>query len=200
MESDAEVILASGNDPQQFTAIFDRHFDAIYRYIRRRIGELDADDLTAETFTVAFSARGRYDARRPNALPWLYGIATNLVRHHRRSEERRLQAYARAPVGVVEADLDAAMDRMEASAAVPALIDALLRLRRDDRDVLLLFAWADLSYQEIAEALGTPIGTVRSRLNRARRIVRELLGADGQYQDDKGVPMHSAMEGSNGRD
>jgi RNA polymerase sigma-70 factor (ECF subfamily) len=186
--TDAEIIRASQADPRLFAAIFDRHFDAIYRYLRRRVGESLADDLAAETFTTAFAVRGKYDLRREDARPWLYGIASNLLRHHYRREERQLRAYARTGVDPVQADLDEVLDRVDAATAGPRLARALASLDRRDRDVLLLYAWADLSYQDIADALGIPPGTVRSRLHRARRIVRELLGDIGQYLDRDGCP------------
>lgn len=176
-----------------FAAVFDRHYDAVHRYLARRVGSDLADDLAAETFTSAFDVRHRYDAAHPDARPWLFGIATNLLRHHHRGEARRLRAYARLDrpadpdggFGGVEARLDAGL-------AGPAIADALTRLSAGDRDVLLLFAWADLRYEEIAVALRIPIGTVRSRLHRARRRVRELLGDSGQYLS--GIPLTEALD------
>lgn len=151
-----------------------------------------ADDLASETFVVAFRRRATYDRSRPDARPWLFGIATHLLRHHYRTERRKLAAYAKTgvdPVVASDPGFDAAEDRAQAKALGPALARALAPLRPGDRDALLLLAWADLSYQEIAEALGIPIGTVRSRLARARRQVRELLGADGQLVDGEAVSL-----------
>jgi RNA polymerase sigma factor (sigma-70 family) len=180
--SDAQIIVASRVEPLAFAAVFDRHYDAVHRYLARRVGSDLADDLAAETFTTAFDVRRRYDTAHPDARPWLFGIATNLLRHHRRGEARRLRAYARLDrpadpdggFGGVEARLDARRAR-------PAIVDALAHLSVGERDVLLLFAWADLRYEEIAVALRIPVGTVRSRLHRARHRVRELLGESGQY-------------------
>ena len=191
--SDAQIIAASRVEPLVFAAVFDRHYDAVHRYLARRVGLDLADDLAAETFTTAFDVRRRYDTARPDARPWLFGIATNLLRHHHRGEARRLRAYARLDrpadpdggFGGVEA-------RLDAGRAGPAIADALTRLSAGDRDVLLLFAWADLRYEEIAVALRIPIGTVRSRLHRARRRVRELLGDSGQYLSDK--PLTEAFD------
>ena len=182
--SDAQVIDASWVDPRVFAAVFDRHYDAVHRYLARRVGSDLADDLAAETFTTAFDARRRYDTAYPNARPWLFGIATNLLRHHRRGEARRLRAYASldrpADPDGGSGGIDA---RVDAGRAGPAIADALTHLSAGDRDVLLLFAWADLRYEEIAVALHIPVGTVRSRLHRARRQVRELLGDSGQEID-----------------
>ena len=168
-----------------FATVFDRHYDAIHRYLARRVGPDLADDLAAETFTEGFRARFRFDTTRPDARPWLFGIATNLLRHHRRGEARRLRAYARLDR---PADADGGFGgveaRLDAERAGPAIADALTHLSAGDRDVLLLLAWADLRYEEIAVALRIPVGTVRSRLHRARRRVRELLGDSGQYLGD----------------
>jgi RNA polymerase sigma-70 factor (ECF subfamily) len=183
MSSDAEIIAASTADSRAFEAIFDRHYATIYSYLARRGGVDLAEHLAAETFVVAFAGRRRYDSDRPDARPWLLGIATNLLRHHRRSEERRLRAYARLDqTDSSPSEADAADARVDASRAVPALVQGLAALPATDRDALLLLAWADLTYQEIAQALRVPIGTVRSRLHRARRRMRELLRASGQYR------------------
>jgi RNA polymerase sigma-70 factor (ECF subfamily) len=143
-----------------------------------------ADDLAAQTFTEAFAQRARYDARWPDARPWLYGIATNLLRRHHRLERRQLRAFAREGVDpVVETDLDAILNRVDARSARARLAAALAALRPPDRDALLLYAWEDLSYQDIAHALGVPLGTVRSRIHRARRITRAQLGLPQGHLD-----------------
>lgn len=158
---------------------------AIHRFLRPRVGPQLAEDIAAETFSVAFRRRDGYDLQRADARPWLFGIAANLLRHHRREERRRLLAYAKVGTpGAIEPAFDDADARVDAGAAGPALALALAALRPWDREVLLLYAWADLTYQEIADALAIPIGTVRSRLGRARRRVRELLSASGQFEDE----------------
>lgn len=185
--TDAELIAATIADPARFAALFDRHFGPIHRYLRRRVGGELADDLAAETFVEAFRVRHRFDGKERSARPWLYGIAANLLRHHRREERRRLMAYARTGVDPVSADeFEAADSRADAKALGPKLALALASLRGGDRDVLLLFVWEYLTYEQIALALDVPVGTVRSRLHRARRRVRELLGDPGQYlvEDD----------------
>jgi RNA polymerase sigma factor (sigma-70 family) len=182
--SDAQVIAASRADPLVFAIVFDRHYDAVHRYLTRRAGSDIADDLAAETFTQAFDGRFRFDLARMDARPWLFGIATNLMRHHYRAEERRLRAYTRIDRADQVDGFEGIEGRLDAEQAGPAIAAALLRLSPGERDALLLFAWADLRYEEIAAALRIPIGTVRSRLNRARRRLRELLDAAGQYQGD----------------
>jgi RNA polymerase sigma factor (sigma-70 family) len=189
--TDAAAISASLRDAERFTAIFDTHFASIHRFLHRRVGRDAADELAAETFAQAFRRRSAYDPGRAGVRPWLFGIATNLVRHHVRGERRRLLAYARTGVDpVVQPDLDAVDARVDAEAMGPRLALGLASLRSAERDVLLLYAWADLSYEEIAQALSIPVGTVRSRLHRARTRLRELLGAGGQ---SSGVPFDEGV-------
>ena len=184
-ESDGRIIAASASDSQLFALIFERHYDAVFSYVGRRVGQGIADEVAAETFLVAFRARQRYDGARPIARPWLLGIATNLLRHHHRTEIRRLRAYARLERPRPSAgELDSADARLDAARARPHLLRALADLSREERDAVLLLAWADLSYEEIANALGIPIGTVRSRLHRARVRMRERLAASGQYPSE----------------
>lgn len=197
--TDAEIIVVSQSDPHQFGAIFDRHFDAIHRYLSRRIGVSIADDLAAQTFTEAFVHRERYDVDQPDSRPWLYGIASNLLRRHHRTEVRQLRAYARSGVDpVIDLDLEAVAERLDAGDAVPRIAAALATLNHGDREVLLLYAWADLSYLDISHALDIPIGTVRSRLNRARRVMREQLDKSEHYQEDDRDILHP-MEATDGR-
>ncbi|MFC6882241.1 MULTISPECIES: RNA polymerase sigma factor [Actinomadura] len=174
---DASVIVWSLREPERFAALFRRHAPAIMRYVVRRLGPGPADDIVAETFLVAFRARASYDTARGDARAWLYGIATNLVRRHRRDEVRQLRALARTGADpVTESFSDAADTRLSAGAARRALAAALARLPAAQRDVLLLVAWEGLTYDEAGRALGVPAGTVRSRMNRARGKLRGALG------------------------
>lgn len=173
--SDAKLISASHADPEAFATIFERHFTSINRYLRRRTERTVADELAAECFLIAFRRRKDYDTSRSTAKPWLFGIATNLLKAHRRQEHRALEAHARTDFDVSSSDPDAIDARIDAQARGPELAAALRSLKPDDRDALLLFALADLTYAEIADALGVPVGTVRSRIHRARHQVRELL-------------------------
>lgn len=147
-----------------FEELFELEFDSVYGFLARRVGPELGSDLASETFTRAFAGRSRYDPARGGTRPWLFGIAHNLLRRHYRDEERRLRAFAR---------LDVPRDSSPPEAA--SLAEALATLAREERDVLLLFAWADLGYAEIATALDVPVGTVRSRLHRARAHVRAAL-------------------------
>ena len=133
----------------------------------------------SETFLVAFERRDRFDHSWDDARPWLLGIATNLLRRHHRTESRMLQTLSRRGAAARSDDhADAVASRVDAAAGAAAIARALGGLSRDDRECLLLYAWADLTYEGIAQATGVPIGTVRSRLNRARRILRDAAPSD----------------------
>jgi RNA polymerase sigma-70 factor (ECF subfamily) len=179
---DAAVIAASLREPDRFGDLFDRHATTVFRYLVRRIGVADAEDLLGEVFRIAFEKRATYDGARPNARPWLYGIATKLLAHHRRSETRRIRATARLLAGRREpADhADRVVDAIDATHLWPVVAGGLEALPAEERDALVLYAWEDLRYDEIAEALAVPVGTVRSRLNRARGTLRELRAASGR--------------------
>ena len=175
--TDAALIQASLRDPDCFAAVFDRHAGEIYRYASGRLGPDAADDVTAETFLTAFRKRASYDVSRDDARPWLYGIATRWISEHRRGERRHLQSLARlAGPARAEAFEEAADDRIEARQQLPQLARALAVLSPADRDLLLLVAWTDLSYRDIAHALAIPPGTVASRLHRIRGKLRRALG------------------------
>lgn len=165
--SDGRVIRRSLADPHAFGTIFERHFDALHGYASRRVGASLGEEIATETFVRAFDRRRTFDVSRADARPWLLGIAANLLRRHWRTERRRLEAYARA------ARRHASSEDTSLRIEVVAALDSL---SRDEREALFLFAVADLPYEEIADALQIPVGTVRSRLARARGRVRERLG------------------------
>ena len=156
--------------------LFDRHAPHIHRYLARRAGRQVADDLVAETFLVAFAKRDRYDLGYADARPWLYGIATNLVGAHRRDQVRQ---YRIGQAATAEPEVPGHADRVAADVTAqamrPLLGAALAGLPAGDRDVLLLIAFEQLTYQEVSRALDIPVGTVRSRLNRARAKTRQVL-------------------------
>ena len=170
---DAALIEQSWHEPEAFAGLYDRHASHIHRYVTRRLGNSAADDVVGETFLAAFQRRRRYDLGRPDARPWLYGIAANVIGKHRRAELRMLRAFARTGADPVA---ESYADRADARVSAAGVQRHLAAAPAGDRDVLLLIAWADLSYEEVAVALDIPAGTVRSRLHRARRKVREALG------------------------
>lgn len=176
--TDAALIERSWRDPEVFAGLYDRHAPTLHRYVTRRLGLTVADDIVADTFLDAFRRRGTYDIAFADARPWLYGIAANLIGKHARAEVRMLRAYARTgtdPVLTV-GHADDADSRIASAAVQRELAAALARLAEGDREVLLMIAWADLSYAEVAAALRIPVGTVRSRLHRARSRIRAALG------------------------
>lgn len=167
--------LLDGPHPAEiFALLFDTHARPLQRYLARRAGSDAAHDLVSETFLVALNHRHRYDPARATARAWLYGIATNLLRNHLRSEIRGLRATARAVGGSGDdPGHDAAVaGRVDAEAAVQRLAAGLAALPAADRDVLLLTSWGGLDSNEVAAALDIPVGTVRSRLHRVRRKLR----------------------------
>ena len=159
--TDADVISSSFRRPEAFEVVFQRHFAGVFRYLRRRAGPI-AEDLAAETFTRAFAGRGGYDLDRSDARPWLFGIATNVLRAHLRD------AYIPAFPPEREDTLVDVDDRLDAASTLARHAIALRALPVEQREVLLLIAVAELTYEETAEALGIPVGTVRSRMSRAR--------------------------------
>jgi RNA polymerase sigma factor (sigma-70 family) len=176
-DTDAAIMRLSRREPEQFSVVFRRHAPYIQRYVVRRLGQDAADDIVAETFLLAFRQRDTYDPARADARPWLYGIATNLIGRHRLAETRQYRALARTGTDpVAESFTDRVDDRVSASAASRRLAAGLARLSEELRDTLLLVAWGDLSYGETAIALGVPVGTVRSRVSRARSKLRRSLG------------------------
>ncbi len=174
--ADAATIRLSWREPEAFAELYDRPAAAINRYATRRLGATAADDIVADTFLAAFRSRQRYDISRADSRPWLFGIAANMIGKQRRAEVRMLRALARTGVDPVDSGYAELVEsRVSAAAARQELAAALAGLAAGDREVLLLFAWAELSYDGIAEALAIPVGTVRSRPHRARRSTREAL-------------------------
>lgn len=175
--SDAELIAQSLADSDAFGEVFLRHHDSVFQFVARRLGRDLAPDTTAEVFIKAFEIRERFDPGRASALPWLLGISVNVVGDQLRRKSRRERQHI-AFAGLVQpSDLgeNDIVGRLDAESARSALNDALGMLKSADREVILLSALEQRSYQEIGEALGIPTGTVRSRLARARAQLREHL-------------------------
>lgn len=179
--TDSALIAASWADPHHFDPVFRRHFGAVYAFTVKAVGPSDGPDLAAEVFVRAFDVRRRFDLAYASARPWLFGIAANLIAGHFRSRARehraleRLDRSSRADTFESEA-----LDRVQASSISADLRRALALLRKEEAEVVCLFALADFSYKEIASALNISEGTVRSRLSRARVKLRNLLGSPGE--------------------
>jgi RNA polymerase sigma factor (sigma-70 family) len=171
----AAPLRGSLEDARAFEAAFTAYFQNVHRFLARRVGSALADDLAAETFAVAFRRRESFDPSLGELRAWLFGIATNLLRAHWREEQHLLALEARI-VGEPGPPATESDDEALARWVAPRLARALGLLSRDQRDVLLLHAWADLTSEEIASALGVPAGTIRSRLSRARAELRDYLG------------------------
>lgn len=187
MTTDGELFRRAVDEPEAFGEIFERHGISVWSYARSRLGEAAAEEVVADTFLVAFRRRDRFDPTYGSARPWLLGIATNLIRRRRRDEQTYLSALQRLPVSDPP-DGTADLDRLEAQRMRPTLVEALLALSDDDRETFLLIAVGELTYNEAATALGIPVGTVRSRIHRARSILRERLGSLAAIPDgDDGV-------------
>lgn len=165
-------MVESGRSPKVFATVVERHHDVIWRYVARRLGPDTADDLAGDVFATAFAARAKFNPDHESARPWLFGIATNLIRRHARREAQILDAYARTgrpPYVEPPANDDIG----------PALAAALAKMRKPHRDALLLLTLADMTYEEIAQAMEVPIGTVRGWIHRARAVAARELAAHG---------------------
>lgn len=174
-QSDSEAIGASLADPSAFGVVFERHYDAVHGYLQRRLDGHLADELAAQTFLVAFDSRSRFDQSRSDSRPWLFGIATNLAHNHRRHEIVELRAIG-AMTPENGAGIDGVEARVDAERMRSLLAEGLAGLPAEESDVLCLLVWAELSQTEIADALAIPLGTVKSRLSRARGRLQSALG------------------------
>jgi RNA polymerase sigma factor (sigma-70 family) len=183
-ESDADLIIRSLIEPRIFATLFDRHAASVHRFLAARSNSGDAEDLVSETFVNAFTSREHFDVSYSRALPWLIGIANNVLRHHRRSESRR-----HARIRLLRPPEDPAdpteqvVERLDDEARRSRFVFALSSLTDEQRETFILVGDLGLSYEDAARALDIPIGTVRSRMNRARTRLRELLDIDGQYRE-----------------
>jgi RNA polymerase sigma factor (sigma-70 family) len=172
--SDAELL---GGTRADFATLFDRHAPAIHRYCARRIGPDTVDDVVADTFTIAYEKRGRFDKSYASALPWLYGIATNVLRRHWLADARH-RRQLRHDIDLSPDAAEQAVSRVDADALLRALSGEMAKLSRRHREMLHLYA-AGLTYADIATALSVPLGTVMSSLHRARKRLRAALLALG---------------------
>lgn len=174
---DGAIIARSLAQRAAFAELYDRHERVVYRYAARRLGVTHADDITSETFLVAFSRRATF-AGGPDARPWLLGIATTLMHKHTRQEARAWKGMLASDLARVDIDdIERAESRLDARSVARRLGRVLAGLPAGDRDALLLHTFGDLDYVGIGEALSIPIGTVRSRLNRARRKLRAAIAS-----------------------
>ncbi|MDX3108100.1 RNA polymerase sigma factor [Nonomuraea angiospora] len=170
---DVTVVERSMDNPDLFALLYDRYFTELYRYLAARLGSEHVEDLVADAFLIAFNGRGGFDPQRGTVRSWLYGIATNVVARHRRREGRRLNALSKVPAeDSADGPEDRVTSQLAAQASRPELVRGLKGLAKGDRDAVFLLVFGGLGYEEIATALDIPVGTVGSRINRARKKLR----------------------------
>jgi RNA polymerase sigma factor (sigma-70 family) len=182
---DALWARAAAGEPDAFGVLYERHARSIYNYLFRRCADWAvAEDLTSVVFLEAYRRRTTVEMREGKVRPWLFGVATNVLRNQRRSLRRHAAALRRLPPSQNEANpAEDAAARLDAQREMRSTLAALRRLSRRDLDVLALCVWSELSYEDAAVALGVPVGTVRSRLSRARARLAELASAHGHEVD-----------------
>ena len=184
--TDAELWRdAARGDESAFGTLFERHVQSVHRFcFRASADRAAAEDLTSVVFLEAWRRRRDVRLVRESALPWLLGVATNVLRNRRRTEARHRRALARLPREHEPDFGDDAAGRLDDERAMQGALRRIAALRRGERDVFLLCAWHGLAYEEAAAALGLPVGTVRSRLSRARARLREPDAPPGHGQDE----------------
>lgn len=185
MSTDSEIIRRSLTHPPAFAELFDRHSRSVNAFATYRIGRHAAEDVLSETFLVAFRRRADYDDDVESAVPWLLGIASRLIRRHRAVEAKHWRSFAVSVTGdehSSDGGFDEAMTRVDAERRVQSMKSRIAALAPRDRETLLLYAWHGLTYDEVATALGVPVGTVRSRLNRVRRRLDPARRAQAHAQ------------------
>jgi RNA polymerase sigma factor (sigma-70 family) len=170
METDRELLTS----PTGFGTLFERHGRAIYNYCFRRTADwAAAEDLASVVFLEAWRKRRDIRLQDGSVLPWLYGVATNVLRNRSRSLRRHRRALERLPRGHEQDFADDAAERLDDERQMRTILVAFQALPKRDQDVLSLCVWSELSYEEAAVALDVPVGTVRSRLSRARARLRD---------------------------
>lgn len=187
-------------DPDAFAELFDEHAGVVHRHAARVTGNASvAEDVVSLTFLEAWRARARLDPEGESVRPWLFGIATNVLRNVTRAARRHQVALGKLPPPEVVPDFsEELVGRLHDGELVARVTAALKKLRRAEREVFTLCVWAGLDYAETASALGIPVGTVRSRLSRARTRLRAWVaepgGRGGQVAGDLGLsPVESGL-------
>jgi RNA polymerase sigma factor (sigma-70 family) len=167
---------ACAGDHSAFGDLFVRHANRIHNYCFRRTGSWTlAEDATSQTFMEAWRKRSSI-AVTDSLLPWLFVAANNVCRNSERAGRRAANLLAKTPlIEHVGDHADEVAARIDSERQMQRVLSALRTLKRADQDVVAMCDWEGLSYDEAAAALGIPIGTVRSRLSRARARLKVLL-------------------------
>ena len=188
-------------DPEAFRELFRDHAQLVYRHAVRTTGDWDAaEDIVSLTFLEAWRLRGKLRDEGDSPRPWLMGIAVNVLRNTGRAARRHERALARLPLRDVLPDFaDELVGRITDSEELAAAKTALGQLRRSEREVFALCVWSGLGYAEVAEALGVPVGTVRSRLSRARTRLRKLTDGELRRLRRKREPVGTGGQVQGGR-
>jgi RNA polymerase sigma-70 factor (ECF subfamily) len=202
MEPSLRVRVRAG-DPDAFGELFDECAQGIYGLAFRLTGSrADAEEVVSLTFLEAWRHRDRLDPGPGPIMPWLFGIAVNVTRNMTRTARRHEAAMSRLPPQDSVPDFaDEMAERLDATAELRRMRDALAALRRSEREVIALCVWSELDYAEAAAALGVPVGTVKSRLSRARQKLKRLAAAQepvirrGHVADDREIAVRSPREG-----
>jgi RNA polymerase sigma-70 factor (ECF subfamily) len=194
-QSDVELWdLAVDGDHEAFGGLFERHARGVYNHCFRRTASwADAEELTSAVFVEAWRRRRDVRLIDESARPWLLGVANNILRNHWRTLRRYRAALARLPSPGPQPDpADDVAGRLADERQMSRVLALVERLPRRDQEVLTLCAWSELTYQEAATVLGVPVGTVRSRLARARARLAELDGNPPSRTDTEGTKLDRA--------
>lgn len=197
--TDAELIRRSLEDPEEFREIFERHYESVRRFAQRVVGRDVGEEIAAQTFLIAFQRRATYDVGYRSARSWLFGIAYNVLRHHLRGERSQHDLLARVP-SEREATDPIETEALDAARLAPILRDALSKLREEQRSPFVLVALGELTYRETADFLAIPVGSVRSRIHRARAALRELLTDVRETPDGGDAEIAQSTDGTTTED
>ena len=185
---DLWAAAASGSDAS-FGVLFERHASSIYNYCFRRTGDwAAAEDLMSAVFLEAWRQRSEVQLTGDSLRPWLFGVATNLMRNDLRSRRRRDKALQRVRAQtpqMTEGHADEVASRLDDEQRMKEVLSSLASMNAAEQEVIALVVWSGLTYEEAAIALDVPVGTVRSRLSRARRRLLELTTASGHDIDER---------------
>lgn len=213
MTTDTRTRVRAG-DPDAFAELFDEYARAVYNHAFRLTADWSvAEDVMSATFMEAWRRHASVEAEGGSLRPWLLGIATNVARSHCRGNRRYRAAAAAAAGAGAEAQripdhAEETAGRVDDRRRINATLTALGSLKRAEREVLVLCLWEGMEYADVARALGIPLGTVRSRLSRARTKLRKLADAElvrkkrelssptRQIRGDRGYAIRSAEEGN----